>query len=153
MPPTGEKLMLSVLRWGFPGGTSGKEPACQCRRRKRRGLIPGLGSSPGGGNGNPLQYSCLENPMDRGAWGAIVHRVEKSWTRLGGWAHIANISVKCCPPPHRLSHTHTFFFQKQSPVYVFLCITGFGFFFNKKGSYYSRYFVTCIFFPPWKDKT
>ena len=44
----------------------------------------GSGRSPGGGNGNPLQYSCLENPMDRGAWGAIVHRVEKSWTRLGG---------------------------------------------------------------------
>ena len=46
------------------------------------GLIPGLGSSPGEGNGNPLQYSCLENPMDRGAWRATVHRVAKSQTRL-----------------------------------------------------------------------
>jgi len=44
--------------------------------------IPGLGRSPGGGNGNPLQYSCLENPMDRGAWKATVHRVTKSQTRL-----------------------------------------------------------------------
>ena len=44
------------------------------------GLIPGSGRSPGGGNGNPLQYSCLENPMDRGAWWAIVHGVAKSWT-------------------------------------------------------------------------
>ena len=44
--------------------------------------IPGLGRSPGEGNGNPLQYSCLENPMDRGAWWATVHRVAKSWTRL-----------------------------------------------------------------------
>ena len=44
------------------------------------GLIPGLGRSPGGGHGNPLQYSCLENPMERGAWKAIVHRVEKSLT-------------------------------------------------------------------------
>ena len=44
------------------------------------GLIPGLGRSPGGGNGNPLQYSCLENPMDRGAWQATVHRVAKSRT-------------------------------------------------------------------------
>ena len=44
--------------------------------------IPGLGRSPGGGNGNPLQYSCLGNPMDRGAWQATVHRVTKSWTRL-----------------------------------------------------------------------
>ena len=45
------------------------------------GLIPGSGRSPGEGNGNPLQYSCLENPMDRGAWWAIVHGVTKSQTR------------------------------------------------------------------------
>ena len=46
------------------------------------GLIPGWGRSPGEGNGNPLQYSCLENPMDGGAWQATVHGVTKSWTRL-----------------------------------------------------------------------
>ena len=46
------------------------------------GLIPVSGRSPGEGNGNPLQYSCLENPMDRGAWWAAVHRVTKSWTQL-----------------------------------------------------------------------
>ena len=46
------------------------------------GLIPGSGRCPGGGHGNPLQYSCLENPMDRGAWRATVHGVAKSWTRL-----------------------------------------------------------------------
>ena len=46
------------------------------------GLIPGLGRSPGEGNGNPLQYSCLENPMDRGTWWATVHDVAKSRTRL-----------------------------------------------------------------------
>ena len=44
------------------------------------GLIPGSGRSPGGGHGNPLQYSCLENPMDRGAWRAAVHGITKSWT-------------------------------------------------------------------------
>ena len=44
-------------------------------------LIPGSGRSPGGGNDNPLQYSCLENPMDRGGWWAIVHGVTKNWTR------------------------------------------------------------------------
>ena len=44
--------------------------------------IPGLGRAPGGGHGNPLQYSCLENPMDRGAWRATVHGVTKSWTQL-----------------------------------------------------------------------
>ena len=46
------------------------------------GLIPRSGRSPGGGDGNPLQYSCLEKPMDRGAWRATGHRVAKSWTRL-----------------------------------------------------------------------
>ena len=51
------------------------------------GLIPGSGRSSGGGQGNPLQYSCLENPTDRAAWRATVHRVMKSWTRLSNWAH------------------------------------------------------------------
>ena len=46
------------------------------------GSIPGLGRSPGGGHGNPLQYSCLENPMDKGTWWATVRRVAKSLTRL-----------------------------------------------------------------------
>ena len=46
------------------------------------GSIPGLGKSPGGGHGNPLQYSCLENPMDRGAWWAPLHGVAKSQTQL-----------------------------------------------------------------------
>ena len=46
------------------------------------GLIPGLGRFPGGELGNPLHYSCLENPTDRGAWQSTVHRVTKSWTRL-----------------------------------------------------------------------
>ena len=58
---------------GFPGGASGKEPACQCRRTKRQWFKPWVGKIPGRGNGNPLQYSCLENPMDREAWWATVH--------------------------------------------------------------------------------
>ena len=49
---------------------------------RERGSIPGLGRSPGGGHYNPLQYSCLENPIDRGAWQATVHKVTKSWARL-----------------------------------------------------------------------
>ena len=52
------------------------------------GSIPGLGRFPGGGNGNPLLCSCLENPMDRGAWRATVHGVTKSWTRLSEHASI-----------------------------------------------------------------
>ena len=66
---------------GFPGGASPKEPACQCRRHKRHGFDPRLGRSPGKGNDNPLQDSCLENSMDRGAWLAKVHRVAQSWIR------------------------------------------------------------------------
>ena len=78
-----KKLMRRELnRRGFPGGASGKEPTCQCRRLSRLGLIPGLGRSPGRRHGNPLQYSCLENPMDRQTWQAAVHRVEKSQTWL-----------------------------------------------------------------------
>ena len=64
---------------GFPAGSEGKEPAC---RAGDLGLIPELGRSPGGGNGNPLQYSCLENSMDRGAWWATVHGVANSWALL-----------------------------------------------------------------------
>ena len=57
---------------GFPGGSDGKESACDAGGL---GLIPGWGRSPGEGNGYPLQYSCLENSMYRGAWEAIVHGV------------------------------------------------------------------------------
>ena len=59
-----------------------KNQPANARRCKRPGFIPGSGSFPGGGHGNPLQYSCLENPMDREAWRVIVHRVAKSWIRL-----------------------------------------------------------------------
>ena len=58
-----------------PGGSDAKESSYDAGEP---GLIPGSGKSPGGGHGNPLQYSCLENPMDRGAWQAAVHRVTKS---------------------------------------------------------------------------
>ena len=64
---------------GFPGFSDGKESACNAGDP---GSIPGLGRSPGKGNGNPFQYSGLESSMDRGAWWAIVHGVSKSWTRL-----------------------------------------------------------------------
>ena len=54
-------------------------------------LIPGSRRSPGGGHGKPLQYSCLENPMDRGAWRAMIHRVKKSWTQLKQLSMHANL--------------------------------------------------------------
>ena len=74
----------------YPGGSDGKESTC---RIGDLNSIPGLGRSPGEGNGNPLQYSCMENPMDRGAWQAIVHGVTKSWIWLND--------------KHTHTHTHT----------------------------------------------
>ena len=64
---------------GFPSGSVVKNPPANA---EDVGLFPRLGRSPGEGNGNPLQYSCLENPMDRGAWQAKAHGVAKSWTQL-----------------------------------------------------------------------
>ena len=68
-----------VVQWleGLPRWLSGKESACQCRRLE---FDPWVGKIPWQRNGNPLQYSCLKNPMDRGAQWAIVHGVTKSWT-------------------------------------------------------------------------
>ena len=71
-----------VLGMGFPGGSVVKNPLVNAGDKRDAGLIPGLRRSPGEGNGNPLQYSCLESPMDWGAWWATVHRVTKSWTWL-----------------------------------------------------------------------
>ena len=64
---------------GFPGGSAVKNPPVNA---EDVGSIPGLGRSPGEGNGNPLQYSCLGNPMDRGDWWVTVQGVAKSQTRL-----------------------------------------------------------------------
>ena len=68
---------MSCFPVGFPGGSDGKESACNTGDM---GSILVLGSSPEGGHGTPLQYSCLENSMDRGAWQTTVHGVAKSWT-------------------------------------------------------------------------
>ena len=72
------KMSDNIL--GFPGGSEVKASACNVGNL---GSIPGLGRSSGEGNGNPLQYSGLENPMERGAWWATVHGIAKSRTRLG----------------------------------------------------------------------
>ena len=79
-------MLYGFLRW-----YNGKESAYQCRRLKDTDLIPGSGKSPGIGNGNLLQYSCLENSMDRGDWQVTSlcnFGVAKSWTRLTTYAHL-----------------------------------------------------------------
>ena len=68
-----------LRKFFFTSGSVSKESACYSRDP---GSIPGSGRSPGEGNGNPLQCSCLENPMDRRAWWVTVHGVTNSWTRL-----------------------------------------------------------------------
>ena len=75
-----------VLPNGNPGGSEVKASACNAGDL---GSIPGSGRSPGEINGNPLQYSCLENPMDGGAWWTTVHGVIKSWTRLSDFTLMA----------------------------------------------------------------
>ena len=75
---------------GFPGGSAGKESACNAGDL---GLIPGLGRSHGEGNGYPLQYSGLENSMDKGAWQATVHGVAKSQTQLSNFHAYTDLSL------------------------------------------------------------
>ena len=69
-----------IYNGAFPGGSVVKNPPANARAVRNSGSVPGLGRSPGEGNGNPLQYSCQDNPMDRGAWRAIVHRVANGLT-------------------------------------------------------------------------
>ena len=72
-------MYVHIYPWGFPDGSDGKKSACNAGDS---GSVTGLGRSPGERNGDPLQYPCLENSMDRGAWRAIVHGVTKSRTQL-----------------------------------------------------------------------
>ena len=95
--PTGPSEMYFVIgefefsrgALGFPGGSGSEEPTFNARAV---GLIPGLGSSPGEGSGNPVQCSYLETPMDSGAWWATVQGVAKSQTRLNDQAHLSELS-------------------------------------------------------------
>ena len=86
---------------GFPGATRSKEPTCQCRRCTRHGFNLWVGRSPGRGRGNPLQYFCPENPMDREAWCVQSRGVTKSRTERrthtpnswgGSWEHMTRLS-------------------------------------------------------------
>ena len=92
----------SSSRRKLPGGSVVKTPTAKAGEEHRRGgLVPGSGTSPGGENGNPLQYSCRDNPMDREACQATVHRVAKSgWIRLSDWTHTPTPT-----PKHTLCYT------------------------------------------------
>ena len=77
---TTQQCKAIILQLGFPGVARGKYPPANTGEARDIGSVPELGRSPGGGHGNPLQYFCLENPMDRGAWWATVYRVAKNQT-------------------------------------------------------------------------
>ena len=101
---------------GFPNGSADKEYAYNAGDTGDAGSIPGSGRSPGEGHDNPLQYSCLENPMDKGTWRATVQRVTESRTRL-------------CHRPHGSVDCYVSFYVKKLYVYgpssvrchVYLC--------------------------------
>ena len=90
---------IIFLRFSFPGGSEGKVSAYNAGDL---GSIPGSGRSPGEGNGNPLQYSCLENPMDKEAWQATVDGVAKSWTRLSDFTFLVIFSLVLPNLNHRM---------------------------------------------------
>ena len=100
--------------WGLPGGSDGKESACHAGDL---GLVPGSERSPGEGFGNPLQYSCLENPLDRGDWQAAVHGVSKSRTRRSD-LHFHLVALSPCsvtPPKCVRIPTGSFPYSPPSP--------------------------------------
>ena len=110
--------------WKFPQTLSSKESACDAKDAGDLGSIPGWGRSPGGGHGNPLQFSCLENPMDRGAWRATVCRVTKSRPRLKGLSiHPSEcFRLPLLPKPNSMPHLHIW--SRNISSASFLCYNG-----------------------------
>ena len=117
-------LVIPILLEGFPEGSVVNNPSANAGTAGKAGLIPGLGRPPGGGNGNPLQDSWWDNPMDRGAWWPTAHGVTKSQTRLSYWVHFArnypfllNFYVI-----GKISKLHQDFLHKSDSIYLIICI-------------------------------
>ena len=119
------KFIQCYMSFGLPGGSVGEETACNAGDT---GSIPGSERSPGGGHGHPLQYSCLENPMDRGSWRATVHRITKSHTQrlsIHTHAHVNCISIKLGGKTWLYIYKKERPFIKPSSVKPFECATYF----------------------------
>ena len=101
--------VLLTVNTDFPSGSAGKESTCNVGDTGDLGLIPRSRRFPGGGHGNPLQYSCQENPMDRGDWWATVHGVTKNRTQLK-WLSLAHHSLESLC---RILYTQNLFILKQ----------------------------------------
>ena len=110
-------MVFFVRPFFTPGGSEVKASACNAGEL---GLIPGWERSPGEGNGNPLQYSCLENPMDRGAWWASVHGVAKSWTRLSDFTFTFIIYMRSIYFVECISTSFLFIAKKYSIEWIYL---------------------------------
>ena len=91
------RVYVSSHGGSFPGGTGSKEPACQCRRCERHRFDPWVRKLPGGGHGDPLQFSCLENPKDRGAWRATAHQIMSQTQPKGLSIHTCMHAVSGVP--------------------------------------------------------
>ena len=125
-----KSLVQCFSKTGLPRWLSGKESACNARDV---GLIPGSGRSTGGGHGNPLQYSCLENSMDRGAWWATVYGASNSQTQLSNLTTTRASCYNCCsilPTVQQFFHSYITFLKTFStpdvhsnPVFQFQHMT------------------------------
>ena len=104
-----------MLRNGFPGGSVVMNLPARAEDTGDAGSLPGLGRFPGGGNGNPLRYSCLENPQDSGAWRATVHGVAKHQTQL---------STHTCNTQKRIFHFQLTINLQNHLLFSFLKGTG-----------------------------
>ena len=130
---------------GFPGCSAGEESACSAGDPGDTGLIPRLGISPGGGHGNSLQYSCLENLMDRGSWQATVHGVTESQTLLKWLSVHAYIHIYV----YLHKHIHTYIYTYINTL-LYICIFTLGCIDNKIHMYNTfllfayQYFPICI---------
>ena len=114
------KLSLLICYQEFPRWLSRRDSTCQCRRLRRRGFNPWVRKNPGEGNGNPLQYSCLVNPRDKGAWWVTVHGVRKSQTWLSILTHVCYLAflIPSCFRISCLVYSSIYFFA--FPFFFFL---------------------------------
>ena len=118
-----DQIIGSMFMNSLPRGSRAKEPTHQ--RRRCKSSTPGSGRYPEGGHGNTLQYSCLENLMDRGAWRASVHRVTKNQTQLKQHAHTRSLNIQIL---HRtvkklMSHKDIFNWDWFNNLLKFTCMT------------------------------
>ena len=110
-PCSNTTLDLPLTFWGFPGGASGKEPTCLCRKHKRHRFNSWVRKIPWRGTWQPTQYPYLGNTVDRGAWQAIVHRVIQSWTQLKQLSmhrSVSRVHVSPKSADHLLDTVHSF---------------------------------------------